>query len=184
MAVAEQRASVVHKTLLFPLLRCCRAAVGFFLLFQPASRLPPSLFSVGAVAGRLNALESELERERERERERRTASETANGHSSAASRFTSSFKLEGTFTEQHCTALREGVSQAERVGEDNSNAASLRSADGRSVGRGGDRYDMHAASEEEEDSASAQSDKEAREGPIEGGKEGGRALSVGPQPRI
>ena len=73
------------------------------------------------------------------------------------------------------------------MGEDNSNAASLRSADGRSVGRGGDRYDMHAASEEEEeeeDSASAQSDKEAREGPIEGGKEGGRALSVGPQPRI
>ena len=53
-------------------------------------------------------------------------------------------------------------------------------SDGRSVGRGGDRYDMHAASEEEEDSASVQSDKEEREGPIEGG----RALSVGPQPRI
>ena len=54
------------------------------------------------------------------------------------------------------------------MGEDNSNAASLRS--GRSVGRGGgDRYDMHAASEEE-DSASVQSDKEEREGPIEGGR--------------
>ena len=42
-------------------------------------------------------------------------------------------------------------------------------SDGRSVGRGGDRYDMHAASEEE-DSASVQSDKEEREGPIEGGR--------------
>ena len=31
---------------------------------------------------------------------------------------------------------------------------------------------MHAASEEEEDSASVQSDKEEREGPIEGGREG------------
>ena len=58
---------------------------------------------------------------------------------------------------------------------------------GRSVGRGGgDRYDMHAASEEEEeeeegeDSAPVQSDKEENEG----GREGGSALSVGPQPRI
>ena len=46
-----------------------------------------------------------LWRQRERERDRGTTSETANGHSSLAARFSWSLKLQGTFTERRSSAL-------------------------------------------------------------------------------
>ena len=83
------------------------AAVGFFSSSSPPP-LSPSPYSPLVLSPAGLTLWSRGERER------RTASETANGHSSAAARFTPSFKLEGTFTERHSTARPKG-SQAERA---------------------------------------------------------------------
>ena len=68
VAVAEQRASVVHKTLLSPPPLPPPPLSGSSPLPARLLSLPLSLFSVGAVAGRLNALESGRERETDGER--------------------------------------------------------------------------------------------------------------------
>ena len=183
VAVAEQRASVVHKTLLSPPPLPPPPLSGSSPLPARLLSLPPSPYSPLVLSPAGLTLWSRGEKER------RTASETANGHSSAAARFTQSFKLEGTFTERHSTARPKG-SQAERAAGRPATAVRGRIipmlrvsvAVGRSVGRGGDRYDMHAASGSEERSGKRRREKRRpRFSPIR--KRGG-TLSVGPQPRI